>query len=492
MKKTFLLIFFSWLLFFVLIPPLHTPDEPEHYENTFWVSRFIYPYQPRLNRSQPKNKIKPKLFVDTLMELYFPFDTRIIKISPLKHVTYSEKKIQKIKPITLQSYHPPLYYFFISFSHHLSNLFNLDLISRFYMARLFSALFYFGIVFVAYKILRILFTSEYLISSLLLFFSLNPLVVKSGVSINPDIGMTFFSLLFLYVILRWQKKEVITLKQTIIFAFIAAASALSKFSGIFTVMVFPLYVCIKNRITKKTIMLSFLFFAVCSILLTPWFLLNINRYGSLNPSAFYIAENKPLEPHSIINAMVLSIFEFRHTIMHYAGFLGPRNNINPSKVFFVAYPIVISILAFIGFTVLLKNIKKKKNYLWIIIHFLSLGAFLFVLGTYFKKQGLSWDLQGRYFIAGFFSMTIFMYFGILKLLKNKGKLATQILFFSALMHFYYVLFFVLIPFYYRWNTILQDLNALYQYYDFFFITAFIFHVVLSFSITRKLFNPSSK
>jgi len=513
MKKTFLLIFLSWLLFFIVIPPLHTPDETEHYENTFWLSRFIYPYQP-------KDRTKPKLFVDGLMKLYLPFDINTIKNSPLKRTTYSEEQIKKMEPITLQSYHPPFYYFLLSFSHHLSNYLRLDLISRFYITRLFSSLFYFGTVLLACKILKILFIEEFLISSLLLFFSLNPLVVKSVVGINPDNGMTFFSILFLYLIMKWQKTRVITLKQTIILSLVAAASTLSKFSGVFTLLMFPLYAYTKGKISSKTVTLSVLFFTLSLIFMSPWFLLNLSRYGGLSPSSFQFAEYRTLQPHNIFQAMILSAFEFRHTIIHYAGFLGPTNNINPPKLFFLMYTVVVSFLSLIGFITLLIHSKNRKKFVWIIVHFLSLVAFLFVLGTYFKKEGFSWDLQGRYFVPGFFSMTIFIYFGILKLLhpvtttllrlnrnlrsgiltnvtfgygvKNNDKLTSCILFFSALIHFYYILFFVLIPFYYPFNTLLYDLGLLYSFFNILFIGALISHVVLSFSIIRRLFSPISK
>lgn len=425
MKKTFLLIFFSWLLFFIIISPLQTPDETEHYENTFWVSRLIYPYQP-------KDKTRPRLFVNKLG----------------KNQYYSSEEIKKLQPITLQSYHPPFYYFLVSLSHHISNLFHLDLILRFYLARLFSGFLFFGYVIIAYKILKMLFTKNYIISSLLLFFSINPLVVKSAVGINPDTGMTFFSMLFLYLIMRWKKTKLITLKQTIILSLVGAASTLSKLSGIFTFFVYSIYVYIKQEVGKKFFVSCLLFFLFAFTLLSPWFFMNLNRYNKLSPPAFSFAEYRELQPHGILQAMLLSAFEFRHTIMHYAGFLGPTNNINPPKSFFITYTIVLSILAFFGIITILKGSKKRKKFLWIIIHFFSLVFFLFILGTYFKKQGFSWDLQGRYFVPGFFALTIFIYFGVLRILKNNQVVAARILLLSAILHFYYILFFVLIPAYY--------------------------------------------
>jgi uncharacterized membrane protein SirB2 len=485
MKKVFFLIFLSWLLFFIATPPFHTPDETEHYENSFWLSRFIYPVQP-------ENRNRPKLFINELMDLYIPFDIKKIARSDLKNKTYTEDQIKKFEPITLQSYHPPLYFFLISFSHQVSNFFRLDLVSRFYLARIFSAFLYFGTVVFAYKTLKILIAKEYIISSILLFFSLNPLVIKSAVGINPDTGMTLFSIVSLYLMMKWQKKKIITLKQTIVLSIIAGLATLSKFSGIFLTFIFPIYAYIKKRVSKELLFLCFTFYVVSLILLSPWFYLNMSRYGRLSPPAFSFAEYRELQPHGIIQAMTLSVFELRHTIMHFSGFLGPTNNINPPKLFFLSYTIVISILALAGFLVLFQNIRKRKKFFWVTLHFSSLLLFLFVLGTYFKKQGFSWDLQGRYFIPGFFSLTIYIFIGVMKLLRQNAQTVSQILFFTALGHFYYILFFSLIPSYYRYGVLFRDFRLLYPIFGELFVLAFLSHVILVFSITRRLFNPASK
>jgi uncharacterized membrane protein SirB2 len=218
----------------------------------------------------------------------------------------------------------------------------------------------------------------------------------------------------------------------------------------------------------------------------------MSRYGRLSPPAFSFAEYRELQPHGIIQAMTLSVFELRHTIMHFSGFLGPTNNINPPKLFFLSYTIVISILALAGFLVLFQNIRKRKKFFWVTLHFSSLLLFLFVLGTYFKKQGFSWDLQGRYFIPGFFSLTIYIFIGVMKLLRQNAQTVSQILFFTALGHFYYILFFSLIPSYYRYGVLFRDFRLLYPIFGELFVLAFLSHVILVFSITRRLFNPASK
>ncbi len=489
MKKIFLFIFLSYLLFFILIPPLNNPDEPEHYENSFWLSEFIYPYLP-------KNKEKPNFFVDNLSKIYLPVNFEKIFLSPLRHQLYSQKKIndlKKSKPITLQSYHPPLYYFFLSSAHHLANLFHFDYISRFYLTRILSGLFYLGIVYLAYLIFKILFENEIIISTLLIFFSLNPLVVRSAVGINPDIGVAFFNLLFLYLLLRYQKKALINFKQTVILAITASASALSKFSGVANFFVYPLFIFIKNKINTKLLINLLIFFFVSFILLSPWFYLNLSRYGKLTtPSVFDIAHNQPPQPHGNLTAMFLAVYEFRHTIMHYSGFIGARNEFHPAKIFFIFYTIAVSLLSLLGLITILKNKKKLSQFFLVIIQFFSQVIFLYLLGFFFKKQGFFWDLQGRYFLSGFFILTIFLYFGMATIFKKNKQAPKIILYLFAIIHYYYILIFVLIPAYYQWPNFFWELQSLHPFFSLLFVFALTSHLSLSFSITNKLFKPSSK
>lgn len=489
MKKIFLLIFFSYLLFFILIPPLNNPDEPEHYENSFWLSQFIYPYLP-------KNKEKPKFFVDNLIKIYLPPNFEKISRSPLKYRSYRQKEIndlKKLKPITLQSYHPPLYYLFLSSAHHLASLFHLDYISRFYLTRIFSGLFYLGIVYLAYLILKILFENELIISALLIFFSLNPLVIRSAVGINPDIGVAFFSLLFLYLLLRWQKRSLISLKQTVILAITASASALSKFSGVANFFVYPVFIFIKNKLNTKLLINLLIFFFVSFILLSPWFYLNLSRYGKLTtPSVFNLAHNQPPQPHGNLTATFLALYEFRHTIMHYSGFMGARNEFNPAKIFFIFYTIIVSLLSLLGLITVLKNKKKLSQFFPVIIQFFSQLIFLYTLGLFFKKQGFFWDLQGRYFLSGFFIFTIFLYFGIAAIFKKNKQTIKIILYLFAIIHYYYILIFVLIASYYQWPNFFWELQSLHPFFPILFVFALTGHLSLSFLITNKLFKPNSK
>jgi hypothetical protein len=201
----------------------------------------------------------------------------------------------------------------------------------------------------------------------------------------------------------------------------------------------------------------------------------------MSTEAFFIAETRPLRPLAFFPALWQAVFELRHTIMHYAGFLGPTNDLNPPKIFFIGYTIIISILTMIG---LVKVWQKQKI---IVEYFFSLMVFLFVLSFYFKRSGLSWDIQGRYFLAGFFPLAIFVFFGLLTIFK-KNKLARWIAIIFSILHYYFVLFFVLLPGYYRFNLIGYQLEAIHYGFSYFFYFFLIGHLGLVLSIGNFLKN----
>jgi len=451
MKKAVLLVVFSYIIFFILTPPIQTPDENEHYENIYWVSRNIYPYQPE------KHAQKVVQFVDEL-DHYFdlkmtspnrnyilPNYSKIQKSGLWKKQFYSQTEEAKFEPITLQSYHPYLYYFSGSILFRLGRFLQLSLLPLYYFTRLISTLYYVGIVYFAYQILKIVIKNQKTALYTWLFFSLNPTVIKTGIGINPDIGMAFFATLLLYVVLKWATK-ILTYKQIIIIAIISAAAALSKFSGIFTALFSNLVLLINHQKTRRTLINFLIFNLLFLIFISPWLFLNYSRYATLTTRSFYLAESKQVYPRPVLKSAVLAVWEFRHTVMHYSGFMGAGNERYPVKPFFLTYTVAIILLSLIGF---IAYLKTKNRYRTIITLYTgSLFCFFYILAFYFKKAGFNWDIQGRFFVSGFFLISLFLVYGISSLLKIKLLRASKIMAVFSLFHYYLILFMVIIPGYY--------------------------------------------
>jgi len=430
MKKIFFLIFFAWFLFYIFTPPFQTPDEEGHYENIFWFSHLVY---PQVEKKGEKNYHFVDQFIPFFNFKNKPFSFKKIFSSPLIKKSSKEVNIKKLTPKNLQAYHPPLYPIIGTIFFKMAEILNFNLIFQFYFIRLLSGFFYFLMVFIVYYILKIIFKQEKEIIPALLFFSLNPQILRAGISINPDIAISFFSYLFLYFLLIFLNQK-LTLKKILILSFTAGLSTLSKFSGIFNVLVFIAYLFFHKK-TKNKLLIFFMFFIIFFITILPWILTNlkINKTPIVS-EAFITAEYRNLKPLSLVPAIFFGFFELRHTLMHYAGFLGATNEIYPPKIFFVFYPTFLTILFFLG---VIKVFNRENKIKILLICLFSLILFLSILGIYFKILGVSWDLQGRYFIPGFLVFTIFVSFGF-------GRYSNFLKYFS-IIHFLYAFILLMLP-----------------------------------------------
>ncbi|OGK64871.1 hypothetical protein A2313_00540 [Candidatus Roizmanbacteria bacterium RIFOXYB2_FULL_41_10] len=435
MKKSWLLIFFAYWLFFWLIPPLQTPDENDHYETVYWLAKGVYPYQPR-NRQLIKPRFTDELFETVDLKMKDPNrnfnlpDFKKIETSRLKQKhSYSAKQQAGFIPITLQSYQTPLYHFTAAWIFKLGQFLRLSLWHLSYFTRLTSALFYFGLVYYAYKSLRLLFPKK-VAQPLFLFFALNPQVIRSGISINPDIAQAFLAMFFLYLVL---KAKINTIQAAIV----AGLTGLAKFSGVFTAPVANLLILLTKQPWTQKLQKIIFFNLIFLLLLAPWFYLNYSRYGTLTTtSGFFIASSHQIVPRPIGKALILAVLDFRHTLMHFSGFLGAGNERYPFKFFFIIYTVSLVLFGFWGF---LRFIKKPNPYRHtLLIYGFFYLAFLYYLAFFFQKSGLNWDIQGRYFLNGFFLLTICLGYII----------RPKYLAMFGFWHYLFILSFVLIPGYY--------------------------------------------
>ncbi len=471
MKKIFLLILFAQIISFIIIPPFQIPDESGHYENVIWLSKGKYPYQVL-----EKNKKYPYLVEE--MEKYYQtkFDFKKIINNPLKNKkqTDFEKKVtQNYQPINFQAYHPFLYYLLLTPGQFLANFLNTDIITRFYITRLFSAILFWVLIFAVYQILIIYKLRKEDIKTFLLFYALNPIIIYYSIGINPDLGVAIFSTFFLFLTLKF-KNNLDNLK-IFLLAIFAGFCYLNKTSGLIVLPYALIFIFLNQKIMIEKIkkILLFLFFYFLTI--SPWIILSLKRYHTLTTPSFYIAHQGPIVANSFFKSLFLAFFEFRHTIMHYSGFLGAQNHLWPNKFYFVFYTILVSILFLIGF---LKF--YKKYYLLSLYLFLSF-CFFYLLGFYFKKTGFLWDLQGRYFILAFFPFYFFVFLS----LKNQLFINNFLIKIFAIINYLAILFFLLIVNFYQKTNLFNALNVVYPFFGFIFIIALAMFIFLSVIILFK-------
>jgi len=487
MKKIFLLIFFAQLIFFVCIPPFQIPDEPGHYENVFWAAKGKYPFE-LLKKTQEfphyTKEIEDVYFIKKDPPL---FSVKKLINNPLKNKkqTEFEKKFLKKKnfyPINFQAYHPFLYYFLISPSQILADFLNLDIITRFYLTRFFSLIFSSFTFFLVYQILKLLKIEDENKKTIFLFFGLNPLILCMSIGINPDNGVALFSYLNLFLTLFFIKRRIFLNNMSLfILGLISGLAFISKTSGIFNLLFIFLILLFQKKgkkifyLFKKTTLLFFSFLIPTSI----WIILRITRYHYLMTPAFFVGHYKPLYPKNFLVSLFSALFEFRHTIFHFSGFFGATNNFWPPKIYFSSYFFLVVFFFILG----IKDLYKK--FFPLTLYLLSCFLFFYSLSLYFKINGLSWDIQGRYLILAWLPFYFFVFFGIKKILKEKANTIVNIF---SLVNFFAFLFFLLIPRFYPSKNFIDDLNIVYPFFGYFFIL-FLF---VSFIIINKLFKPNSK
>lgn len=434
--KTFLFIFLSYIVFFILIPPFQIPDEPEHFENIYWVAHLKYPYLPT------KNETRPNLFVDPIITLYDWNKVNsdgfvLLNFQRIKSAGNIQYKPENLDEKSSQAYHPPVFYLFGTILFKLAEIFYLGSITQYYVVRLTSTFFYFASIIVGFAILKKFFKSVTVINSLLVFFAINPTTLKMGVGINNEIATVFFSLLYLNLILKTASP--------VKAGFFAALAGLSKFSGIFTALSYALTTFIRNKFSKKSLINYLKFLVVFFPFIGIWLYFNSVRYGNPLQDNFALICKKDFPSYDVLTTAFYSLFEFRHTINHYAGFLGWGEPM-PFKWFFVAYTLVFVLICLIG----LISLIRRQAAVWktLLTHIFSLFAFLFILDFYRKSLNYSCDIQGRYLLPVFLPITIVLAFGLGKLLKINIEKSSRLLMFFAIFQYYFILIFVLLPYYY--------------------------------------------
>lgn len=448
-KRTIILIFISYLIFFILTPPFQFPDEPEHFENVYWVSKLQYPYVYKQNTKNPR------LFVAPLLTLYnLPEDTQntynILQFNSIQNSTLRKKTTESLEnraldAISSQAYHPPLYYVFASIFFRLGMIFRLDVISLFYVVRLSSACIYGAMVIIGYYILKRFFHNNNVLNNILIFFALNPLVLKSGIGITHDGLLALFLMALFWYIVTFQKTKMIGFKQLFIMAILSAGASLTKLSGLSAVLFVIFYIVIYRGFTKKNLWLIMIYCLIVYGFILPWFVFNYLRYKNPIVDNFGLIIKGGLHPQPIITACLKAVFEFRHAIMHFAGFMG-WNEVYPFKWFFIGYTCLFVGLCIAGLGSFLK--QYRKNAILTFTYITSLVLFLFILEIRHKIIGYPWDIQGRYIIALFLPLSIIMFWGLKKIIRKNGETISRIFFYAAVFQWYFVVFFVLIPRYY--------------------------------------------
>lgn len=441
------LILLSYLIYFIISPPFQAPDEPEHYQIIYFLNRLQY---PRLVQN-----VQTSTNYHLLSTLEKVFNTT--QVASENYVIPDFEKIKtfvaqknravgfpKVKnPLSKQGHQPIFYHAGGAVLFSISTLLHLDMVSQYYVIRLTSTLFYFLSVYLAYLILKYLFKKTETAQNLTVFFALNPVTLRAGIAVNPDVELLFFSLLSLWFAIRIGGK--ISLKHILLFSLVSGFALWTKFQGVVLIPFFVFIIFRKCGWTIKSVWYCLLYLCSSFLLISPWLILNLIRYGIPVIDNFAIMGRFNLPRYNLGQAIIQAIFEFRHTVMHYSGFWG-WGEPYPFKPFFIFYTIAFFFLSFMGIIVMI----RKKNALNNVLHVFSFSllAFLFFVGLRHKLLRFSGDIQGRYLLPAFIVFVTYFAKGAGVIFKKSEMDISNYFFWFSLFQFYFILFFVIIPKYY--------------------------------------------
>lgn len=433
------------------VPAWQGPDEPLHYDYIHFIQ--TEKSLPVLGKMVLCKKVKSSLesfqfsgFVKQKSPYYRPqeVDTTEIKTDINKH-TGNSKKNQIAQ-------HPPLYYLLaaiISWPFKDSSL-----LMNIWLLRMVSALLGLGIVLLTYLIVNIIYERNQLPAiAACAFVALNPMFAHISTLVNNDALANFLFVLFIFLLTKACKDGMNT-KLAAGIGLIITAGILTKF---FFVLALPL-TAIAAILFRKTMFqklaLSATLILSPLILTVPYYIRNVNIYGTLQPVyKFNFANPKVFENMSFIKFSLISGFATKYFYSFWSNFGWVRPNF--SKPYFQVLA-VISFIAIVGLTIYFirliidKNFMKAKFISLFIVAPLMLTIAI-ALNTYkqAKITGIVEGVQGRYLFSLIPILGLFLFLGVRQVIPFKrGYVALTIIIGGLIILDLSAIFYYILPYFY--------------------------------------------
>lgn len=440
MKKTALLFFitatFNGLLWLLITPIWHTPDEQAHFAQVAYMVE--------------KGKIQGgKDILDLTEEIYISekllgtardnLGNNKFTFHPEYRIEYSQTSIgkdelfinslaktdAKRKFIYAEaSRYPVLYYIPATWIYRL--FYENNLFERVFAVRFWSLLLYVLTIYAVYRIGKLFFLKDRLSSfTLTILVAFQPMFIFSNIGVNSDSLGNFLFTLFIYlstkIILNVQKKDLI---------FLFIVTTLSVYTKPQFIVMLPLllilYLLVNSRtqnkfnkglITTRSLLGIGIIFFVFYLLQWPKIMLN-NFLNNINISSLIQYTWEYTIPHTI-----KEVLPWYWGIYDWLGVTYPRlvHRIINRVIFVSLIGLMLSIVGVIRnkLWTKLNNVVILFYSIVIIIYFIAISLFDY-LSWYTSKYSLG--VQGRYFFPLISIQMLFLLIGIRKLLPNFFKL----------------------------------------------------------------------
>jgi len=448
-KYAFLIAFLPfWLIFLLVTPPLQNPDEDGHYAYVQSLSHGHMPLLPTTRADVVKGQ-SPEI---QYLVSEFALTETAFKQNVLAHqlLPKPNQELSDFPTISFQANHPPFYFSVASLAVRVGRVLHLSALKKFYLTRMVNGLFYFLFLFFAYRLYRQFF-SPTLSFALIMITGLQPMVLQMATAVNPEMAVialattTFYFLWETSQRATWKTKEVVSL------GVLAAATTLSKLTGIMTVpVVLTTLLFASNLSWKEKGQKALLYLGVWALITAPWFLMNHARYGIFLPTNFSVVYHAPLEvANSFISSIGYTFHDFWVSFDQVPGYLGwldapmwPEGR--------KAYLWFFETLAVVGI-ISLYNIRKNNSgalrftltaIVWLI------AVLIFLSLSFHRAYGYDPVQQGRYALLGLAPFMVLVGYGITAITRFSELQKSRVLIVGSLWYYTAVLFLALIPRFY--------------------------------------------
>jgi len=470
-------ILVDFLLWQLLIPIWHFPDEQAHFGQVAFradhgrvqryhelsTSREIFVSEKLLSTKRDgmgNNRFTyhPEFKIDYSKTYEGPHEARIKSLN-----NYKDRTTEVLEESTR---YPLLYYYFAS------NVYNLfrdsDIFIRIYAVRFFSLVIFFGTIVTIFAISRFIFPKNFLMQiSLTSIISFMPMFIFSSAGVTSD-GL--FNLLFMLAIYLVAKVTFYkcSIKDIIILAVVILAGIGTKlqFQIIWPIIAFALlFIFWRLKFRKKLIFLGGLIVTIPLILITINFLqffVNGHNFPQFKQLIRLpnIPETEGLQLKSSTELPFTSYFigvlrrTVAETLPWYFGVYKWLSLTLPPIVYRIINRILM--LSILGLLILIyKSIKKNRFDLQIkmliflayvaVAYFLSIAIFDWF---FIRGHGFSIGIQGRYFFPTIVAHIGLIFVGLLTLSpKSFEKYVAAILVIATIIFNYFSLYWVALHYY---------------------------------------------
>lgn len=438
-KKIILLLlfitFFKGLIFAVIVPIWHTPDEQAHFAQVAFFSEFNK--MPRFTKDLNREIYESEKLLGTLRDRN---GNNKFTFHPEYRIEYTNSQVGKYENKILNlsknyrtnlvkyeaANYPPLYYWISSLGYKF--FYDEDLITRIYAARIISISLGVLTIFIAWKIAKLIFPNQELLQiTLPALVSFQPMFsfVSAGVNSDNLMNLLFSLLIYLSILIINFSLKIKYLLFSIITILLLY---LTKPQVILALPILLLAIIISVLLSKKiSTYIKVLSVLTPIILLGFGYWLFIERGNSLLLEKFYTQSFYPEKPKIQLNPIAFFRQSIAQTIAEaLPWYWGVFNWLG------VTLPILVNriinrilIIAAIGILVkLFFSIKNRSKQEIMFIYLIAVSLIYFLGLTFYNylftaNHGFPFGIQGRYYFPTIIAHMAILLMGIISLVPNK-------------------------------------------------------------------------